>query len=114
MEDTLPPIYGMRKDNRGFEGLALSGDQQTLYAVMQSPLSNPKKKVGENSQNVRILAVKTTSGEPLKEYVYQLEAAHEFEEIDQDEVNLSGLVWLDEMKLLVLERTDLVGADLPG
>ena len=118
VEDTLPAIYGMRKDNRGFEGLALSGDQQTLYAVMQSPLSNPKKKVGENSRNVRILVFSTASGRPLAEHVYQSEAAHEFEEIDQDEVKLSGLVWLDETKLLVLERTDLVAriylADLAG
>ena len=40
----LPAIYTKRKVNRGFEGLALSRDQQTLYAVLQSPLLNPDKK----------------------------------------------------------------------
>ncbi|HVH91368.1 MAG TPA: esterase-like activity of phytase family protein, partial [Candidatus Acidoferrum sp.] len=43
----LPPIYGKRKINRGFEGIALSGDEKTLYMVLQSPLLNPDRKTGE-------------------------------------------------------------------
>src|SRR5215218_9333645 len=47
-------------------------------------------------------------GGSCAEYVYQFEAAHEFEELDQNELKLSALVWLDDSRLLALERTDLV------
>jgi len=112
VEATLPAIYGLRQNNRGFEGLALSGDGQTLFAVLQSPLSNPDHETGEASRSGRILAVNTASGRPVAEYVYALEDAAAFdpglEDGDQNEVKLSGLVWLDESTLLVLERTDEV------
>ena len=51
----LPAIYGKRKINRGFEGLALSGDEKTLYLVLQSPLLNPDRKTGDASRNTRVL-----------------------------------------------------------
>lgn len=106
--DTLPAIYGLRKDNRGFEGLALSDDGTLLYAVVQSPLSNPDEDTGEDSRNGRILAVDTATGEPAAEYVYRFEDVAEFDDDDQDEMKLSGLVWIDETTLLALERTDEV------
>jgi hypothetical protein len=111
VEDTLPAIYGLRKQNRGFEGLTLSGDERTLYAVLQSPLSNPDEDTGEASRAGRILAVDAATGSPVAEYVYWFEVGPEFdpaEGIDQDEMKLSGIVWLDESTLLVLERTDWV------
>ena len=76
--------------------------------MLQSPLGNPSADAGEDSRNGRILAVDPASGEPIAEYVYRFEAAHEFEELDQDELKLSALVWLDDSRLLALERTDLV------
>jgi hypothetical protein len=42
--EVLPTIYGKRKINRGFEGLALSSDEKTLYTVLQSSLLNPDQK----------------------------------------------------------------------
>ena len=39
--EALPAVYGKRKINRGFEGLALSPDEKTLFLVLQSPLLNP-------------------------------------------------------------------------
>jgi hypothetical protein len=110
VEGTLPAIYGLRKENRGFEGLALSGDGKTLYALLQSPLSNPDEDTGEASRAGRILAVDTATGAPVAEYVYRFEAAPAFDpslkKKDQNEMKLSGLVWLDEETLLALERTD--------
>jgi hypothetical protein len=112
VEGTLPAIYGLRQANRGFEGLALSGDGTTLYALLQSPLSNPDEETGEASRVGRILAVDVATGTPVAEYAYHLEAANEFDpavdEGDQNEMKLSGLVWLDESTLLALERTDEV------
>lgn len=112
VKGTLPAIYGLRKDNRGFEGLALSGDGKTLFALLQSPLLNPDEDTGEASRVGRILAVDAESGAPVAEYAHFFEDANAFdpavEEGDQNQMKLSGLVWLDDGMLLALERTDEV------
>ncbi|HUK39424.1 MAG TPA: esterase-like activity of phytase family protein, partial [Candidatus Acidoferrales bacterium] len=97
--------------NRGFEGLALSGDQKTLYAVLQSPLSNPNKKIGDESRNTRLIVFDIPSDKVTAEYVYRFEPAKEFEnnpKTPPDEMKLSGVAFLNPTTLLVLERTDLV------
>ena len=107
----LPVIYGKRKINRGFEGLALSGDQKTLYAVLQSPLWNPDKTVGDASRNTRVIVFDIQSEKMTAEYVYRFEPAKEFEanpKTSPDEMKLSGVAFLNPTTLLVLERTDLV------
>lgn len=107
----LPAIYGKRKINRGFEGLALSADEKTLYAVLQSPLSNPDRKIGDPSRNTRILVFDIAGEKVTAEYVYRFEVSTEFDPNPKnmpDEMKLSGIVALNPTTLLVLERTDLV------
>jgi hypothetical protein len=106
----LPAIYGKRKINRGFEGLALSGDQKTLYIALQSPLSNPDKKTGAASRNARILAFDIAREKVVAEYLYRFEAARDFDpgHGKPDEMKISGLVFIKPDTLLVLERTDWV------
>ncbi|MET1083710.1 MAG: esterase-like activity of phytase family protein [Burkholderiales bacterium] len=41
LQDVLPAIYGTRRDNRGFEGIAISPDGNTLDAIVQNPLATP-------------------------------------------------------------------------
>lgn len=109
--DTLPGIFAARKGNRGFEGLALSPDESTLFIALQSPLSNPDGDAGEASLNTRILAVDPATGEPVAEYVYQFDEASAFDpdpDVVRDDMKLSGLVAIDADTLLVLERTDAV------
>lgn len=112
VEATLPAIYGERRANRGFEGLAISGDEATIYALLQSPLNNPDQDTGSASRNGRILAIDAATGQPTAEYVYPFEAVSPFDPAqdadDQGQMKLSGLVWLDDHTLLVLERTDEV------
>jgi hypothetical protein len=76
VEPILPAIYAKRKINRGFEGLALSGDQRTLYIALQSPLLNPNKKIGEASRNTRILVFDIPSEKVIAEYVYRFEVSN--------------------------------------
>ncbi len=93
----LPSILARRKMNRGFEGLTLSRDQKTLYAVIQSPLLNPDKRVGATSRHVRLVAFDIAAERPRGEYVYRLE---------QPKARMvSGLAMLGDTTMLVLERT---------
>jgi hypothetical protein len=107
----LPAIYGKRKINRGFEGIALSGDEKTLYVVLQSPLLNPDRKTGEGSRNSRVLVFDIPSEKVTAEYVYRFDVSKEFDPNPKntpDEMKLSGVIAMNPTTLLVLERTDLV------
>lgn len=106
----LPAIYEKRKRNRGFEGLAISPDGKTLFAIMQSPLHNPDAETGDCSRNARILVFDIATEAPVAEYAYRLEVAAEFdtESPDADEMKLSGAIALSATELYILERTDKV------
>lgn len=109
---TLPALYARRNSNRGFEGLALSPDEQTLYAVLQSPLDNPDKSVRAAARLTRILALDPATGQLQGEYAYQLEpfAAFDPRANEQPDMKISGLVAVTPTRLLVLERTDDVAS----
>lgn len=102
----LPGIYDKRRGNRGFEGIALSPDEKTLYVVLQSPLRNPNAASGDNSRQTRILAFDTATEKVVGEYVYQFQPVSEFNDTRPGEMKLSGVIALPNNQLLVLERTD--------
>ena len=107
----LPAIYGKRKINRGFEGITLSGDEKTLYMVLQSPLLNPDRKTGEASRNSRVLVFDIPREKVTAEYVYRFDVSKEFDPNPKntpDEMKLSGVIAMNPTTLLILERTDLV------
>jgi Esterase-like activity of phytase len=107
----LPAIYGKTKINRGFEGLALSNDEKTLYIVLQSPLLNPDRKTGNASRNTRVLVFDIATEKVTAEYVYRFDVSSEFDrnlKNRPDEMKLSGVVFLNPTALLMLERTDSV------
>ncbi|CAN5546501.1 esterase-like activity of phytase family protein [soil metagenome] len=109
--DTLPAIYAERRGNRGFEGLAISGDGTTLFAALQSPLYVPDSETGKASVNTRILAVDVATGTATAEYVYQFDDVNEFDPSQEgkaDAMKLSGIVWINDTTLLINERTDPV------
>jgi hypothetical protein len=109
--NALPAIYGKRKINRGFEGLALSNDERTLYVVLQSPLLNPDRKTGEASSNTRVLVFDIATEKVTAEYPYRFDESSQFDPKGKnkaDEMKLSGVAFLNPTTLLVLERTDRV------
>jgi hypothetical protein len=109
--DTLPAIYAKRKLNRGFEGLALSPDQKTLFIALQSPLLNPDAATGNPSRIGRILAFDIATEKPVGEYAYVFEPVLEFDttlERLPTEMKISGLIATGPDSLIVLERTDWV------
>ena len=125
---SVPKLYGLkRKLNRGFEGIALSPNEKTLYIALQSPLANPDTTIGNDSRNTRILAFDVVSEKVVAEYVYRFQFTgpgnndDEFDVLDEfgvplpgnagrarpRDMKLSALAILDEHRMLVLERTDL-------
>lgn len=103
-EDELPPhnTHG-RQPNRGLEGIALSGDGQTLYAMMQGPLlqDGALDAQGERAgTNVRLLALDWHGSKPAQEFVYQLNGPT---------YGVNEIEWLAPGRLLILERDGKAG-----
>ncbi|GAA4188645.1 esterase-like activity of phytase family protein [Microbispora amethystogenes] len=111
VKETLPAILASRQQNRGFEGLAISSDQRTLYLAVQSPLANPDKKTAKKSRIGRILTFDLHRRKVTGEYPYQFEDVTTFDPKvngDQSEMKISGLAYAGPGRLLVDERTDNV------
>ncbi len=119
---SIPGLYGQkRKLNRGFEGITLSSDEETIYIALQSPLRNPNNATGDASRNTRILAFDLASETVVGKYVYRFQFTGPTNNDDEFDVpslpgntgrarpqdmKVSALAALDEHRLLVLERTD--------
>lgn len=123
--DGRPTITSGRQDNRGFEGLSITPDGSTLFAVLQDPLVNEgSSNDGRRSQNVRIVAFDVATGQPKGQYVYRLESiadinaripgtTNDFSATQQGRsIGLSAIVALNDHEFLVLERDNRgFGAD---
>ena len=109
VRETLPRVFSKRQQNRGFEGLGVSGGR--LYIALQSPLALPDMDAAKKSRVTRILAVDLRTGKAVGEYAYVFEKAAGFDpksDGDQSQMKISALVGLGDGKLLVEERTDNV------
>jgi len=52
----IDTVFKYRKNNRGFEGIAIAPNGK-IYAIIQSPILYPSKTVGENTRVHRILEI---------------------------------------------------------
>lgn len=52
--------------------MALDSDEGILYAYIQTPMNNPARNTGDNSNVIRMLGINPSTGEPVAEYVYLL------------------------------------------
>ena len=116
---SIPEIYGLRRRlNRGFEGIALSPDEKTLYIALQSPFLTPGTNAGRDSRNTRILAFDTQTERVTGEFVYQFHPFAEFNVANQPtppfepnrarDMKISALAMVDNDRMLILERTDFI------
>ena len=105
--ENLPAHYAKRRPNRGFESLALSPDESTIWALMQSPFDD---EAAERSGNVRLLGFDVEDEKPTHEYVYRLgdPAAADFATggVVPDDGKLCAMASIDPKTLLVLEQSD--------
>nr|MDZ8062740.1 phytase [Nostoc sp. EkiNYC01] len=98
--EVLPAVYAQRRNNRGFEAVALQGNK--LYAFIQSPIDNPdvaNDATSKNSLNLRILEFDIVSKQVTGEYLYRLEGLPGTDKI-------GDAVSLGKGKFAVVERDD--------
>jgi hypothetical protein len=99
-KEVLPAVYAQRRNNRGFEAVALSGNK--LYAFIQSPIDNPdvaNDATSRNSRNLRILEFNIDTKQVTGEYLYVLEGLPGTDKI-------GDAVALGNGKFVVVERDD--------
>ncbi|MEH2246327.1 phytase [Nostoc sp.] len=98
--EVLPAVYAQRRNNRGFEGVALEGNK--LYAFIQSAIDNPdvaNDATSKNSLNLRILEFDIVTKQVTGEYLYRLEGLPGTDKI-------GDAVSLGNGKFAVVERDD--------
>ncbi|MBE8986552.1 phytase [Nostoc sp. LEGE 12450] len=98
--EVLPAVYAQRRNNRGFEAVALEGNK--LYAFIQSPIDNPdvaNDATSKASLNLRILEFDIVSKQVIGEYLYRLEGLPGTDK-------LGDAVSLGNGKFAVVERDD--------
>lgn len=112
IEPSLPGILALRQTGRGFEGIAVSADEKTLFVAMQSPLMNPSQEEFRSSPLVRIYALDRQTGQVLRRYLYPLDPPEAFQGDHgitvrpprQSDVRLMEITVLENGTLLCLER----------
>ncbi|WP_082803768.1 phytase [Anabaena sp. 4-3] len=103
--EVLPAVYAQRRNNRGFEAVALEGNK--LYAFIQSAIDNPdvaNDATSRNSRNLRILEFDIISKQVTGEYLYLLDDISGSGNARTDKIG--DAVALGNGKFAVVERDD--------
>ncbi|OYD88966.1 phytase [Nostoc sp. 'Peltigera membranacea cyanobiont' 213] len=98
--EVLPAVYAQRRNNRGFEAVALQGNK--LYAFIQSAIDNPdvaNDATSKASLNLRILEFDIVTKQVTGEYLYLLQGLPGTDKI-------GDAVSLGNGKFAVVERDD--------
>jgi hypothetical protein len=112
-----PILNSGRQDNRGYEGLTVSGDGKTAWAILQDPLvTEGAQNDGRRSRNLRIVEFDVESGESTAQYIYRLEnrddinaripgTDFDFSATQQGRnIGVSSITWIGGTTFLVIER----------
>lgn len=103
--EVLPAVYAQRRNNRGFEAVAIEGNK--LYAFIQSAIDNPdvtNDSTSSNSRNLRILEFDIVTKAVTAEYLYLLDNVSGTGTAKTDKIG--DAVSLGNGKFAVVERDD--------
>ncbi|KAJ3285812.1 hypothetical protein HK104_009326 [Borealophlyctis nickersoniae] len=114
----LPPILTERRQNRGFENLALSPSGTTLYAILQSPIGDKSQATMKKTRVIR--AVKVDVSNPLQPqyvgmYAFLASAPTDYtkgEKPKATDIKYSAAQYLGNDTILILERAEKAGMKL--
>ena len=94
-----------REDNRGFEGVALSPDGKTVYAILQSGLTQDG---GKEAGATRLLAFDALTGSPKSEYAIRLtdpaSLGKKVGKLKSKNISLTEISFLSDGRLIAIER----------
>ena len=120
----LPAIAGKRQLNRGFEAIALSPGERSLWLAFQSPLAHPDEAAHRRARHVRIWRLDAGSGEVEAQFLYPLDSPETFRrdvakgDFGRGDIKVSEIAAVGAAALLVLERgsetTKIYRVDLPA
>jgi hypothetical protein len=112
--EALPAVIGQRRQNRGFEALALQGGK--LYALVQSPLRNPTglDNASLNAmRNARLVEIDPTTL-VTRQFLYVMDNAPSVSADDTRADKLGDMTALPTGTFFVVERDDdALPADAP-
>lgn len=104
--EVLPAVFGQRRQNRGFEGLAIQNGK--VYAIVQSPLRNPVSATNGNlnaSNNVRLVEVDPNT-HVTRQFLYVMDNAPSTGSADSRADKIGDLTAIPGGGFLVVERDD--------
>ena len=110
VDPSLPAIAAKRQLNRGFEALALSGDEKWLFLAFQSSLAHPDEAAHAAARHVRLWRLDAATGTLAAQYLYPLDPPASFRrdfeagDFGRSDIKVSELIWLGNHALLALER----------
>jgi hypothetical protein len=94
-----------REDNRGFEGVALSPDGKTVYALLQSGLTQDG---GKEAGATRLLTFDALTGSPKSEYAIRFSDPDSLGKKDKKlktkNISMTDLTFLFDGRLIAIER----------
>lgn len=105
-KEVLPAVYAQRRNNRGFEAVAIEGNK--LYAFIQSAIDNPdttNDSTSRASRNLRIVEFDINSQTVTGEYLYILDNITAAGTARTDKIG--DAVSLGNGKFAVVERDDV-------
>ena len=99
----IDTVFKYRKNNRGFEGISITPSGK-IYAMIQSPLLNPSKSVGEATQVHRLLEIDPATN-TTKMFVYLNEGiiGTGGDQIRLKDWKLSDMAAISDTTFLVIE-----------
>lgn len=106
----LPEVLALRRENRGLENLALSGDGKTAWVVLQSPIGSTKDPAYAESLVAR--AVRLDVSDPMNGrvtglYLVPFSSPAEYPKANQPkDMKFSAAAWVGGERILLLERAE--------
>jgi alkaline phosphatase len=104
----LPEIFAHRRDNKGFENLALSADGKFAYALLQTPMGAAAEARYAASRVIRMVKLDVSNPLDAKvvgEYLALTSPAAEYSaKQKQEKISWSDADWIAPDKLVVIEH----------